>query len=85
MKVDARRNNTSIPVVYIYTTLDPDIQQAVEESVYNYKNLPRFQNSAHKFSKQGVEQPQAAVVVMTNIPVNFRLSWGSSLQPATPV
>jgi penicillin-binding protein 1A len=50
--------------LHIYTTLDPEIQQAVEESVYNYKNLPKFQNSAHKFSKQGVEQPQAAAVVI---------------------
>ncbi|HZJ58484.1 MAG TPA: transglycosylase domain-containing protein [Clostridia bacterium] len=50
--------------LHIYTTVDPNIQQVVEESVYNYKNLPKFQNSANKFSKQGVEQPQAAAVVI---------------------
>lgn len=50
--------------LHIYTTLDPAIQQAVEEAVYNYNNLPRFTSSAHKFSRQGIEQPQAAAVVI---------------------
>lgn len=50
--------------LHIYTTLDPAIQQAVEQAVYNYKNLPRFVNSAHKKSRQGVDQPQAAAVVI---------------------
>lgn len=48
----------------IYTTLDPKIQQSVEEAVYEYKNLPKFANSLHKISRQGVEQPQAAAVVI---------------------
>ena len=50
--------------LHIYTTLDPDIQQAVEEAVYSYNNLPRFANSAHKINSKGVEQPQAAAVVI---------------------
>ncbi|HZJ82480.1 MAG TPA: transglycosylase domain-containing protein [Clostridia bacterium] len=51
----------------IYTTLDPAIQISVEEAVYNYSNLPKFNkkygNSAYT-SKQGAEQPQAAAVVI---------------------
>lgn len=50
--------------LHIYTTLDPAIQQSVEEAVYNYKNLPKFANSANNKSKQGVDQPQAAAVVI---------------------
>ncbi len=50
--------------LHIYTTLDPAIQQSVEEAVYEYKNLPKFANSLHKISRLGVEQPQAAVVVI---------------------
>ena len=50
--------------LHIYTTLDPAIQESVEQAVYNYSNLPKFKNSAHKFNKQGIEQPQAAAVVI---------------------
>lgn len=48
----------------IYTTLDPKIQQSVEEAVYEYNNLPQFANPIHNISKQGLEQPQAAAVVI---------------------
>ena len=38
-----KAGNISIPVVTHIYTLDPEIQQAVEESEDNYKNLPKFQ------------------------------------------
>ena len=52
----------------IYTTVDPEIQKSVEETVYNYKNLPKLANSNDRILRdsQGneIEQPQAAAVVM---------------------
>ncbi|NLJ40883.1 MAG: hypothetical protein GX352_04650 [Clostridiales bacterium] len=50
--------------LHIYTTLDPKIQQAVEEEVYEYKSLPKFEKSIYNKSESGVDQPQAAVVVI---------------------
>jgi penicillin-binding protein 1A len=54
--------------LHIYTTVDPEIQKSLEETVYNYKNLPKLANSNDRVLRdnQGneIEQPQAAAVVM---------------------
>ncbi len=54
--------------LHIYTTVDPEIQKSLEQTVYNYKNLPKLANSNDRVLKdnQGneIEQPQAAAVVM---------------------
>jgi len=54
--------------LHIYTTVDPEIQKSVEETVYNYKNLPKLANNNDRILRdnQGneIEQPQAAAVVM---------------------
>lgn len=48
----------------IYTTLDPALQQSTEQAVYEYEKLPSFRNSIDTLSKNGVQQPQAAAMVM---------------------
>lgn len=50
--------------LHIYTTLDPELQLSTEEAVYNYDTLPRFRNAANSISSKGVQQPQAAAMVM---------------------
>lgn len=49
----------------IYTTVDPDIQETMENVIYNYENLPQLANpDKYSVSSQGVPQPQVAAVIM---------------------
>ena len=47
----------------IYTTMDPVIQQAAEDCVYNYKNYPKMRSPKDSTSRDGTLQPQASVTV----------------------
>jgi len=52
----------------IYTTVDPEIQKTVEDSLYNWKRYPRLRNSSDGVVEDSVSntkiiQPQAAAVV----------------------
>lgn len=69
----------------IYTTVDPKIQKAVEEAVYNYKNLPPVANPKDKVIKdsQGneIQQPQAAAVVIDHTTGEIRAIVGGKTPP----
>ncbi|MBM7581361.1 penicillin-binding protein 1A [Caldicoprobacter guelmensis] len=69
----------------IYTTVDPEIQKAVEEAVYNYKNLPPLANAKDKVIKdnQGneIQQPQAAAVVIDHTTGEIRAIVGGRTPP----
>ncbi|MFO7295363.1 MAG: PBP1A family penicillin-binding protein [Clostridia bacterium] len=69
----------------IYTTVDPEIQKAVEEAVYNYKNLPPLANPKDKVIKdsQGneIQQPQAAAVVIDHTTGEIRAIVGGKTPP----
>lgn len=67
--------------LHIYTTLDPEIQKTVEKAVYNYKNYPKFTNSAYNISSQGIEQPQAAAVVIDQHTGELRAIVGGKQPP----
>lgn len=47
----------------IYTTMDPVIQQAAEDCVYNYSNYPKMRDPKDATNDDGLIQPQAAVTV----------------------
>lgn len=49
--------------LYIYSTLDQDMQNFTEKTVYEYQNVPSFKYEASNMSAGGVKQPQAASVV----------------------
>ena len=56
---------------HIYTTVDPEVQGALEDTIYNYQNWPSLKNSRDRVevttnpdgTKSEVEQPQAAAAV----------------------
>ncbi len=49
----------------IYTTVDPDIQEHMENVIYNYENLPQLVNpDKYGVSSQGISQPQVAAVII---------------------
>lgn len=67
--------------LHIYTTLDPEIQKTVEEAVYSYKNYPKFTNSIYNTSAQGIQQPQAAAVVIDQHTGELRAIVGGKQPP----
>lgn len=50
----------------IYTTIDPDIQESVQNTVSNYEDYPRIYNAEGKFIEENgiYEKPQVASVVI---------------------
>lgn len=48
---------------HIYTTLDQDVQQSMEDTIYNYDRYPKTARSADSVGSNGLIQPQAAAVV----------------------
>lgn len=68
----------------IYLTVDPSIQNTVQESLANYDNYPRLQGSNQYATViNGVEtiQPQAAAVVMDHYTGQLRAIVGSRTEP----
>lgn len=67
--------------LHIYTTLDPEIQKTVEEAVYSYKNYPKFTSSIYNTSSEGIQQPQAAAVVIDQHTGELRAIVGGKQPP----
>ena len=64
--------------LHIYTTLDPEIQSIVEDAVYNYDNFPRVKEDP---TWNGIQQPQAAAVVLDHNTGELRAVVGGRTQP----
>jgi penicillin-binding protein 1A len=74
--------------LHIYTTMDPEIQKSVEETLYNYKSYPKTANPNDNVIRemQGngvleISQPQAAAVVMDNKTGELRAVVGGRVDP----
>ncbi|HHY82343.1 MAG TPA: PBP1A family penicillin-binding protein [Clostridiales bacterium] len=74
--------------LHIYTTLDPEIQKIVEDTIYNYDKYPKTKNSKDSVlrQKQGdrvldIPQPQAAAVVLDHQTGELRAIVGGRLEP----
>ncbi len=74
--------------LHIYTTLDPEIQKAVEDTVYNFNGYPKTANSKDSVIRErkgdrvlGIPQPQAAAVVMDHNTGQLRAIVGGRLDP----
>lgn len=49
---------------HIYTTVVPEIQNQVQETLHNYKKYPDLEDKSDRMTKGDVIQPQAAAVVI---------------------
>lgn len=74
--------------LHIYTTLDPEIQHIVEETIYNYDRYPRTRNSKDSVKREkvgsrvlDVPQPQAAAVVLDHNTGELRAIVGGRMDP----
>ncbi len=74
--------------LHIYTTVDPKVQYAVEDAVYNYDNYPVTANPSHSVIREKVgeiiiesPQPQAAAVVLDHNTGELRALVGSRTEP----
>ena len=74
--------------LHIYTTVDPKIQEILEESIYNWKSYPETRYNKDKYSKEvvgnrivEVEQPQAAAVVLDHHTGELRALVGGRTEP----
>lgn len=66
----------------IYTTVDPEMQDTLEEVIYNYENLPQLANpQKHSVSSQGAPQPQVAAVIMDQHTGEIRAVVGGKQPP----
>ncbi len=69
----------------IYTTVDPQIQETVEEVVYNYKDFPKLANQKDKTLKDSrgneIEEPQAAAVIIDHNTGEIRALVGGKTSP----
>ncbi|NLU37004.1 MAG: penicillin-binding protein [Clostridiales bacterium] len=74
--------------LHIYTTLDPEIQKIVEDTIYNYDNYPSTRNSKDSIKREKVgdrvieiPQPQAAAVVLDHSTGELRAIVGGRMDP----
>ena len=74
--------------LHIYTTLDPEIQQIVEDTLYNFDKYPKTRNSKDSVKREKVgdrvieiPQPQAAAVVLDHTTGELRALVGGRMDP----
>jgi len=74
--------------LHIYTTLDPDIQTIVEDTIYNYDKYPSTKNSKDSIKREKVgdrvieiPEPQAAAVVLDHTTGELRAIVGGRMDP----
>ena len=74
--------------LHIYTTLDPEIQFILEDTLYNYDNYPKTDKSKDNVKRQrigdrivDVPQPQAAAVVLDHTTGELKAMVGGRSDP----
>lgn len=74
--------------LHIYTTLDPEIQQITEDTLYNYDRYPKTKNKKDNTKREkvgdrviDVPQPQAAAVVLDHTTGELRAIVGGRMNP----
>ncbi|HPT78792.1 MAG TPA: penicillin-binding transpeptidase domain-containing protein, partial [Candidatus Atribacteria bacterium] len=74
--------------LHIYTTVDPEIQKIVEDTLYNWDNYPKTANPKDSVRRQVIgdmvielPQPQAAAVVLDHNTGELRAIVGGRIEP----
>ncbi|MGI6570647.1 MAG: transglycosylase domain-containing protein [Caldicoprobacterales bacterium] len=74
--------------LHIYTTLDPGIQEILEDTIYNYDNYPSTKHSKDNIKREkigdrviDIPQPQAAAVVLDHSTGELRALVGGRMDP----
>jgi penicillin-binding protein 1A len=74
--------------LHIYTTMDPEIQKSVEDTLYNFEGYPRTANPNDSVIRQSqgngvleISQPQAAAVVIDHTTGELRAVVGGRVDP----
>ena len=82
------RNLIQTGGLHIYTTLDRDIQQIVEDTIYNYDNYPKTKHDKDNVKREKVgdrvieiPQPQAAAVVLDHTTGELKALVGGRMDP----